>query len=126
MKMPTNLLQNLREKLKNEVAELKRDGDLLPLLTTIVFFAIGSCIALFWMPAKLSYTGEKASDIARSIRLPDLRNAHQALFFAITFAIAQIPLEFISAKNQRFKRRFKTWLVIAASISAYIAFYFSF
>ena len=74
----------------------------------------------------MGYTSENLLHPTRLSKLLDIRNAHQGLVFAITFALSQLPLEYLSSKGLKLKQGCKTILVIGATVFAYIAFYYSF
>jgi hypothetical protein len=119
------MFEKLHSKINSEFADMKLGGDTIILVGALSIFIVGALLAFCWTPEKLRHLSQ-AAVTAKFTNVQNLIPMHQALVFAITFSIAQLPLEFLSPNSLKKKQRIKTMLVLAAAVSAYIAFYYSF
>lgn len=119
-------LTEIVDQFKNEMQSVIKNEDFYYFATVFLIMIVGSLMALFYVPPSLQSKNFTASDMDKLSKLHLLLPAYQNLSFAITFSLAQTPLEYLDSSNQKIKRNLKTILVVGAAIFAYMAFAYAY
>jgi hypothetical protein len=117
------LLTKFIEKSKSDFETLKKSGELLTVALVLAIVLVGSLIALFYKPPSLRTENYTVADMNKLMKQHSLEFAFKYLCFSITFAFAQLPLEYLDSASQKTKRNYKVILTVGAAIFACMAFF---